>query len=582
MNAERLLAHYEQIADTPDAIGRLRRFILDLAMRGKLVPQAPNDEPATELLKRIAAEKVRLVRSGQIKKEKSIPEVETDDAPFALPNGWEWVRLNSIGNIFNGNSINSAEKDEKYAGADGLPYIATKDVGYGLDPLDYKNGIRIPAGEKNFKVAHGGAVLICAEGGSAGKKCGLTDQDICFGNKLFANELYGQIPSRFILYFYSSSIFKDLFDALMSGIIGGVSIAKFVELPVPLAPLMEQHRIVAKVDELMALCDRLEAARAERETTRDRLAASSLARLNTPDPKTFQDDARFVLNTFLALTARPDQVKQLRQTILNLAVRGKLVPQDPQDEPASELPSRIATENKKLMAAKGIRPQKPALPSENFETETAIPMTWRHVYLQDIAYQITDGTHLTPRYTEKGKPFLSAQNVKPFRFMPEKHRYVSEVDFDDYRSNRRPERGDVLMTRVGAGIGEAAVLDSDFEFAFYVSLCLIKIPNRLLSAQYLVLWLNSPEGRASSTIRTYGKGASQGNLNLGLIRTFKIPLPPFAEQYRIVTKVDEMMALCDRLEASLTDTVATRRRLLDALLAEALAPAAVQEVEAVE
>jgi type I restriction enzyme, S subunit len=157
---------------------------------------------------------------------------------------------------------------------------------------------------------------------------------------------------------------------------------------------------------------------------------------------------------------------------------------------------------------------------------------------------------------------------------------VSEADFDNYRANRRPERGDILMTRVGAGIGEAAVLNSDFEFAFYVSLCLIKVPNQLVSVDYLVLWLNSPEGRESSKIRTNGKGASQGNLNLGLIRTFKIPLPPLAEQHRIVAKVDALMALCDRLEANLTATAGTRRRLLDALLAEALAPVEDHKMEA--
>ena len=160
--------------------------------------------------------------------------------------------------------------------------------------------------------------------------------------------------------------------------------------------------------------------------------------------------------------------------------------------------------------------------------------------------------------------------------------FVSKIDFDNYRANRRPERGDVLLTRVGAGIGEAAVLDSDFEFAFYVSLCLIKVPNKLLSVDYLVLWLNSPEGRDSSSIRTYGKGASQGNLNLSLIRTFKIPLPPLAEQHRIVAKVDTLMAICDQLESCLDQTATTRRQLLDALLAEALAPAAAPELEAAE
>jgi type I restriction enzyme S subunit len=379
--------------------------------------------------------------------------------------------------------------------------------------------------------------------------------------KAFAPEIDGKAPG---------TTFKEVSGKIVAAI------------PFPLPPLAEQHRIVAKVDELMSLCDRLEAARARREGVRDRLVAASLSRLNAPNPETFPADARFALDALPALTARPDQIRQLRQTILNLAVRGKLVPQNPNDEPASELLKRIGAENKKLIAAKGIRSQKPALPAKNFEADSEIPPTWRHVYLQDIAYQITDGTHLTPKYTGAGKPFLSAQNVKPFKFMPDKHRFVSETDFNNYRANRRPERGDILMTRVGAGIGEAAVLDSDFEFAFYVSLCLIKIPHRSVSVDYLVLWLNSPEGRESSTVRTYGKGASQGNLNLGLVRTFKIPLPPLPEQHRIVAQVDALMTLCDRLEANLTATTATRRRLLDALLAEALTPVGDREMEAAE
>jgi len=285
---------------------------------------------------------------------------------------------------------------------------------------------------------------------------------------------------------------------------------------------------------------------------------------------------RFVLANLPRLTTRPAHIKQLRLTILNLAVRGKLVPQDPNDETAQELVKRIRVEISRLQQAKNIRPQKPAEPNTTFEAPALIPENWTHVYLQDLAYQITDGAHLTPKYSEYGKPFLSAQNIKPFKFMPEKHRFVSDTDFEGYRANRKPERDDVLLTRVGAGIGEAAALDSDFEFAFYVSLCLIKIPTTLFSPYYLVLWLNSPEGRESSESRTYGKGASQGNLNLGLIRTFKIPLPPLAEQHRIVAKVDELMALCDQLETQLASTAADSRRLLEAVLHEALLPATEQ------
>jgi len=127
---------------------------------------------------------------------------------------------------------------------------------------------------------------------------------------------------------------------------------------VPLPPLPEQRRIVAKVDELMALCDRLEAARAAREATRDKLAAASLARLDAPDPEAFEADARFVLDALPALTARPDQIKQLRQTILNLAVRGKLVPQDAKDKPASELLKRITEQKAKLIKAGAAKPER--------------------------------------------------------------------------------------------------------------------------------------------------------------------------------------------------------------------------------
>jgi type I restriction enzyme S subunit len=572
MNAARLLEHFHRVGDAPDAILRLRRFILDLAVRGKLVPQNPKDEPASQLLKRIAAEKARLVKAGEIRTPKPLPI--PSETPFSIPKNWRWSQIAEIGVL----SPRNEAPDTLEASFVPMPMIAAE---YGVaNRHEIRPWGEIKKGYTHFAEGDVGLAKItpCFENGKStvfrnltgGIGSGTTELHIV--RPLFVDQNY-------ILVFLKCPYFIETGIPKMTGTAGQkrVSTEYFAHSPFPLPPLGEQHRIVAKVDELMALCDRLEAARTDRENVRDRLAAVSLASLNAPNPDTFQDDARFALDVLPALTTRPDQIKQLRQTILNLAVRGKLVPQDPEDKPASELLKQIAAENKKLLSAKGIRPQKPAMPAENFETETEIPQTWLHVYLQDLAYQITDGTHLTPKYTEQGKPFLSAQNVKPFKFMPEKHRFVSEVDFDNYRANRRPERGDILMTRVGAGIGEAAVLDSDFEFAFYVSLCLIKIPNRFLSVEYLVLWLNSPEGRGSSTIRTYGKGASQGNLNLGLIRTFKIPLPPLAEQRRIVAKVNDLMALCERLEASLITGDDKRRFLLDALLAEALVPSEVQE-----
>ena len=255
----------------------MRHFILDLAVRGKLMPQNSKDESAAKLLTKIAAEKKKLVRAGKIKPSADLPPVTNDEIPFAIPSGWEWGRLGVIGNIYKGNSINAMVKAEKYTGiADGIPFIATKDVGYGWDELIYENGVSIPRNETKFKIAPANSVLICSEGGSAGKKCGLVKKNICFGGKLLANKLYGNIEPNYILSVYQTSRFREMFVDKMRGIIGGISILNFCSLIIPIPPLAEQKRIVAKVKELMACCDKLEAELSAAEDYRRRLARTLL------------------------------------------------------------------------------------------------------------------------------------------------------------------------------------------------------------------------------------------------------------------------------------------------------------------
>lgn len=252
--------HFDPLYSVKENVAELKKAILTLAMQGKLVKQDPKDQPASELLKEIQAEKEWLIKEGKIKRQKDLPPIKPEDVPYEAPKGWEWVRLGEIGNIFNGNSINENEKQLKYRGAVGLPYIGTKDVGYGYDKIKYSNGVYIPNEETKFKKARKGAVLLCSEGGSAGKKCGISEMEICFGNKLFAFEAYGEKVLPYItLAFYLTSIFSEQFNKSMTGIIGGVSINKFQEILLPLCSVDEQKRIVAKIDELMTLCDKLEA-----------------------------------------------------------------------------------------------------------------------------------------------------------------------------------------------------------------------------------------------------------------------------------------------------------------------------------
>lgn len=166
---------------------------------------------------------------------------------------WEIKKISELGKVFNGNSINERVKKEKYFGiGEGLPFIATKDVGYDT-MIDYDNGVKIPLEEiSQFKIAPKNTVLICAEGGSAGRKIGFTNQDICFGNKLFALTTKKDVESRFVYYYYFSPTFQKHFSTELTGIIGGVSMNKFKELEIPLPPLPEQRRIVAILDEAFA------------------------------------------------------------------------------------------------------------------------------------------------------------------------------------------------------------------------------------------------------------------------------------------------------------------------------------------
>ena len=484
----------------------LKNSILQLAVQGKLVPQCKEDEPASELIRQIIESR------NQVKKNliKTLSSISEEEISFDIPESWIWLRLGDFCQVYNGNSINSTVKQKKYSQkCDGHCFIATKDVGFD-HIVDYENGIYIPKEETNFKVANAGSILLCMEGGSAGKKIGVLDRDVCFGNKLCCFTPY-IIDNQYLYYYLQSPVFFSAFFSLMTGLIGGVGSAKLKNLICPIPPLAEQKRIVAKIEELMPLIE--EYGKTEEQLTK----------LNAEFPD------------------------KLRKSILQQAVQGKLTERDPADEPASELLKRIKTEKEALIKSGKIKKEKPLPEITEDEKPFDIPDTWEWVRLSDIC-NISDGTHQTPTYVEHGIPFISAQNVKPYRFLPENHRDVSYEDYLEYNKNISPEKGDILMARVGAGIGEAAIIDQDFEFSIYVSLTLIKCYSKEFDMMYLLHVLNSPIGRKLAEKKTLGKGASQGNLNLIFIREFVLPIPPLAEQKRIVKRVEELLALCDELK----------------------------------
>lgn len=552
MNADQLLNLYDRVAEAPDAIARLRRFVLDLAVRGKLVEQDAADEPASKLLITIASERNARVKSGQIRKGKQIDLIEA--APWEAPLGWVWLPLGDTGNIFSGNSIDAMTRERLEKTNAGRPFIATKDVGYGLDPIAYDNGLLVSASDESFKIARAQSVLICAEGGSAGRKIGISDREICFGNKLLANETWSVVLPRYILFFYQSPSFYEQFARQMSGIIGGISINKFLQLPFPLPPLAEQHRIVAKVDELMALLDGLEQARTGREVLRDQLTAATLNHLTESNTDDFHSAAHFALQTLSHLTTRPDQIKTLRQTILNLAVRGKLIKQSAEDDLAFFRNSeRIESDERPFL----------------------LPIKWQWVRVSDILEPERDISYGVIKLGDEpksgGVPTLRCSDVRPGYIDLHGVRKVSP-EIEGAYARTRLRGGEILINIRGTLGGVAVVPERLAGHNIAREVAMIPIDGRLSAAFFAYLFL-SPFfwGQISDNLR----GIAYKGLNLGLLRDFEIPLPPLAEQHRIAARVDALMALCDQLEAGLKSTETTRSRLLDAILHSALSQDAV-------
>ena len=318
MNPAQFLTQFDRISDAASAIPRLRRFNFDLAVRGKLVEQDPRDEPASELLKRIQVVKLRLEKEGKIRKQQSLLQLGPDEMPFDIPVKWEWTHLGEIGLTQTGTTPSKNYGD--HFGSH-IPFIKPGDL-Y-PNNVDYTNeGLSETGLKESGRIAPGGSLLmVCI--GTIGK-CQLIDRDCSFNQQINSLSPYGNLSSRYLMAACLSEYFqKAAWAASARTTIAILNKGKWELLLLPLPPLAEQNRIVAKVDELMALCDRLEASQAEQENRRDRLAAASLHRLNNgEDPDAFRNHARFYFNHLPRLTTRTEHIQHIRQTILNLAVHG--------------------------------------------------------------------------------------------------------------------------------------------------------------------------------------------------------------------------------------------------------------------
>ena len=465
----------------------LRDKILDLAMRGKLVKQDPNDEPASELLKKIKAEKAELIKEKKIKKSKPLPPITDNEKPFDLPDSWEWVRLEEVGSVKNGKT----PKKEDINSQGPYPYFKVKDMNNNrlyMNKVEsyvdekYKNQL-LPKNTIIFP-KNGGAVL------TAKKR-------ILIQASLVDLNTGGLVPNSNINCKYLFYLFKSLNikDYVKGSAVPTINSKKLKETVVPLPPLSEQSRIAAKIAQLFALLRKVESS------------TQQYAKLQT----------------------------LLKSKVLDLAMRGKLVKQDPNDEPASELLKKIKAEKAELIKERKIKKSKPLPPITDNEKPFDIPDSWEWVRLGEITKKITDGTHNPPPNAHLGKQIISAVNIKNGKIdFKLSDRFVTNLQFEKEDKRTHIRRGDILFTIVGS-LGNAAIVETDKMFTAQRSVAII---NSDLPSKYLYYSLISK--MFQEQIFNNAKGTTQKGIYLKKLSGLVLPLPPLKEQGRIVNKVNKL------------------------------------------
>ena len=387
--------------------------------------------------------------------------------------------------------------------------------------------------------------------GRVGARCGcvfkIKPQSWITDNALFASKIDNQFDLEFLVYFLN---FKNLNQYANTAAQPVISLKRISGISIPKIDLRLQKEIVV-------ILNNVEKGLIEIENDKFGIGET----LNFISSKEGLD---------AELTHQQVILKQLHQSFLNEAMQGKLVKQEKKEGNGSDLLKKIKSEKEKLIAEKRIRKEKEILPIKEEEVPFDIPDNWVWCRFQEITKLITCGMASTPKYYPSGKIFLSAKNVKPFRFIPEEHKFVDEETYRKITQNAKPEFQDILITRVGAGIGETALIDREIDFAFYVSLTLVKPMKEFIDPMFLTMFLNSPQGISNAVSFTTGVKSSQGNLNVDKVRKFLIPLPPLAEQKRIVKKLEEVMKVCEELKTTITDNQNYTDQLLQVALKDAL------------
>ena len=552
MKLETLFEKFDQFADAPDAVAKMRELVLELAIQGKLVAQSSDDEPAFKQLDRIAAKKSKAGRVARVKAGRAASSAP-EETETHVPNGWEKASLTELVTVLNGRAYS---KDELLAA--GTPVLRVGNLF--TSKHWYYSDLQLEPDKYCDK-----GDLIFAWSASFGPFI-WPGPKVIFHYHIWKLELHSEVDlSKGYLYWFLQNKTQEIKRAGHGVSMLHMTKEKMEKLEVMLPPLAEQKRIVAKVDELMALCDRLEAQQQERETRHAALARASLARFaDAPTPANLP----FLFHPSYAIPPA-----DLRKSILTLAVQGKLVPQNSNDEPAEEILARIAATKLRLQKTGEIGKEKPVEPLQPESLPFEAPESWQWAKLAELTELITKGS--SPKWqgiayvTEsEGVLFITSENVGNYILRKlDDLKYVAK-GFNEIEPRSILKRGDILMNLVGASIGRTAVYDLHDGANINQAVALIRLVRETAGVcpRFLLHYLNSPS--AIDYMLSSRVVNAQPNISLTDAREFAVPFPPLAEQLRIVAKVDQLMALVDELEKQLSASRATAEKLMEAVVSE--------------
>lgn len=559
MTPDTFFADFGCLAAAPNGIQKLRELILTLAMHGKLVPQDPTEQPAVKLLEEVEVEKQRLVKEGKIKKPKPLPEIKPEDLPYPLPIGWEWVRFGTIAQHNSGKTLDRSRNT-------GQPrnYITTSNLYWGRFKLEDLRQMPIRDEELEKCTAKRNDLLIC-EGGEAGRAAVWRfDAEICFQNHLHRARFYNGIDPYFAFRFLEKLNATGEINQHRKGVgISNMSSKALGLIVLPLPPLQEQKRIVAKVEQLMVLCNELEEKQTMQREVRTNLNNAALdALLNAQDADELAEHWQRICDNFPLLYDQPETIGKLRSSILNLAVQGKLVPQDPINESASNLLLAVDKKRMQMIKEGRVKRFKQLEKIDDSELPFGAPAGWAFERMGYL-FQFIDYRGKTPKKVKAGIRLITAKNIRMGYLKDDPREFVSKETYTEWMTRGIPQKGDLLFT-TEAPMGNICLANLDEPFALAQRVINLH-PYGEQNSNFLMIAIMSPI--VQQIISTLATGMTATGIKAAKLKLVPLPIPPAEEQSRIVAKVDQLMFLCDQLQQQLDRAQFTSAKYAEAVVA---------------